>query len=51
MAHTIAVPFQETGLRLSATADQGCAAQWDPQALFEMGYSEYAGQTGTAYDL
>jgi len=33
------------------TADQGCAAQWNPQALFEFGYSEYAGQSGTAYDL
>jgi hypothetical protein len=48
---TIYPPFQGIGLRLSATADKGCDAQWSPQTLFEFGYSEYAGLTGTAYDL
>lgn len=51
MARAIDAPYSELGLRLSATADQGCDAQWDPQALFEFGYSDYNGQGGTAYDL
>ena len=51
MASAIDAPYTALGMRLSATADQGADAQWDPQALFEFGYSEYAGQPGTAYDL
>ncbi|KAF2717574.1 hypothetical protein K431DRAFT_209877, partial [Polychaeton citri CBS 116435] len=47
----ISAPFTELGMRLSATADQGTAAQWLSQPLFEFGYSEYNGLTGTAYDL
>lgn len=47
----IAAPFTGIGMRLSGTASQGAAAQWAAQPLFEFGYSEYSGQTGTAYDL
>jgi hypothetical protein len=49
--HTIHAPFKATGMRLSGHAEWGTAGQWSPQALFEFGYSEYAGQKGTAYDL
>ena len=38
-------------MRLSGHAEWGTGGQWSPQALFEFGYSEYAGQKGTAYDL
>lgn len=48
---SISAPFSLIGGRLSATADQGTAAQWDAQALFEFGYSSYGGMDGTAYDL
>ena len=48
---TIAAPYFDIGMRLSATADQGAAAQWKPQALFEFGYSSYGGNDGTAYNL
>ena len=48
---SIAAPYQGIGMRLSATADGGAAAQWNAQALFEFGYSSFNGQDGTAYDL
>lgn len=44
-------PFRETGMRLSGHAERGPDGQWEPQALFEFGYSTYAGREGTAYDL
>lgn len=49
----ITAPFHQTGMRLSATAGQGTAAQWNAQALFEFGYTApYSGSmSGTAYDL
>jgi len=48
---TISAPYNAIGMRLSGTADQGTAAQWNAQAFFEFGYSEYDGQSGVAYDL
>ncbi|KAK5111873.1 hypothetical protein LTR62_004605 [Meristemomyces frigidus] len=48
---TISAPFSALGMRLSATADKGIAAQWEAQTLFEFGYSAYNALTGTAYDL
>ncbi|KAF2478698.1 hypothetical protein BDY17DRAFT_57274 [Neohortaea acidophila] len=48
---TVAAPYQLAGMRLSGTADQGTAAQWLPQALFEFGYSAWGSVEGTAYDL
>lgn len=48
---SIAAPFTGVGMRLSASASAGADAQWAAQTLFEFGYSEYAGQTGTAYDV
>ena len=48
---TIAAPYSGIGMRLSATAGDGAAAQWSAQALFEFGYSEYNGIAGSAYDL
>ncbi|TKA67785.1 hypothetical protein B0A55_06868 [Friedmanniomyces simplex] len=48
---TIAAPFRDSGMRLSGHAEWGTDGQWRPQALFEFGYSTYAGQEGTAYDL
>ncbi|KAK0947328.1 hypothetical protein LTR48_003612 [Friedmanniomyces endolithicus] len=48
---TIAAPFYDSGMRLSGHAEWGTDGQWRPQALFEFGYSTYAGQEGTAYDL
>lgn len=48
---SIAAPYQGIGMRLSASAGEGTAAQWDAQALFEFGYSTYNGIAGTAYDL
>jgi len=51
MAHTIPAPYTATGMRLSGMAQWGTAGQWDPQPLFEFGYSNYEGQDGTAYDL
>lgn len=50
-SHTFHPKFHATGMRLSGHAEWGVAGQWNPQALFEFGYSEYAGTTGTAYDL
>ncbi|KAK0256784.1 hypothetical protein LTR91_000233 [Friedmanniomyces endolithicus] len=47
----IAAPFRDSGMRLSGHAEWGTDGQWRPQALFEFGYSTYAGQEGTAYDL
>ena len=38
-------------MRLSGHAERGVAGQWNPQALFEFGYSTYGGKKGTAYDL
>jgi hypothetical protein len=49
--HTIHAPFTALGLRLSGNADWPIANQWNAQGLAEFGYSEYNGQTGTAYDL
>jgi len=48
---TINAPFHGVGMRLSGHAEWGTDGQWRPQALFEFGYSTYAGQEGTAYDL
>jgi hypothetical protein len=48
---SISAPFKDTGMRLSAHAEWGVAKQWDHQALFEFGYSEYDGLVGTAYDV
>ena len=50
-SHTIRAPFKATGMRLSGHAEWGAEGQWQPQALFEFGYSTYGGQHGTAYDL
>ncbi|KAK4544765.1 hypothetical protein LTR36_004014 [Oleoguttula mirabilis] len=47
----IHAPFKATGMRLSGHAEWGTAGQWKAQALFEFGYSTYAGTEGTAYDL
>lgn len=49
--HIINAPFHGIGLRLSGHAEWGTDGQWANQALFEFGYSEYEGQTGTAYDV
>jgi hypothetical protein len=49
--HTLTVPFYGTGMRLSGHAEWDVVGQWRPQALFEFGYSTYAGSEGTAYDL
>ena len=49
--HTIHASFKATGMRLSGHAERGVGGQWGPQALFEFGYSEYAGKKGTAYNL
>jgi hypothetical protein len=48
---SISAPFKDTGMRLSAHAEWGVAKQWEHQALFEFGYSEYDGLVGTAYDV
>jgi hypothetical protein len=48
---TISAPFKDTGMRISAHAEKGVAAQWENQALFEFGYSQYNGLDGTAYDV
>lgn len=47
----INAPFKATGMRLSGHAERGASGQWGAQALFEFGYSTYAGTEGTAYDL
>jgi hypothetical protein len=47
----IQAPFYDSGMRLSGHAERGTAWQWNAQALFEFGYSTYAGNDGTAYDL
>lgn len=44
-------PFRDIGMRLSGHGEWGVDAQWQAQALFEFGYSAYAGMEGTAYDL
>ena len=49
--HTIVAPFHGTGLRLSGHAEWGLNGQWQNQLLFEFGYSEYAGNQGTSYDI
>lgn len=43
--------FHETSMRLSGHAEWGASGQYAAQALFEFGYSTYAGQEGTAYDV
>lgn len=48
---TINAPYKALGMRLSGHAEWGTAGQWQHQALFEFGYSEYAGTEGTAYNL
>jgi hypothetical protein len=48
---TITAPFKDLGMRLSGHAEWGTAGQWKTQALFEFGYSQYAGKDGTAYNL
>lgn len=48
---TILAPFKDAGMRLSGHAEWGTDKQWQTQALFEFGYSTYAGKEGTAYDL
>jgi len=48
---TIAAPYKDIGMRLSGHAEWGTAGQWKTQALFEFGYSEYAGMEGTAYNI
>ncbi|KAF7190499.1 hypothetical protein HII31_08213 [Pseudocercospora fuligena] len=48
---TIPAPYKALGMRLSGHAEWGTDAQWNVQALFEFGYSEYMGQDGTAYNL
>ncbi|KAI7362224.1 hypothetical protein D0869_14890 [Hortaea werneckii] len=47
----ISANYKDIGLRLSATADQGAAAQWAPQSLAEFGYSGWSGVEGIAYDV
>ncbi|KAI6890459.1 hypothetical protein KC348_g19290, partial [Hortaea werneckii] len=47
----IAANYKDIGLRLSATANQGPAAQWAPQSLAEFGYSGWSGVEGIAYDV
>lgn len=44
-------PYKALGMRLSGHAEWGTATQWNHQALFEFGYSNYMGQDGTAYNL
>jgi hypothetical protein len=48
---TIVAPYKDLGMRLSGHAEWGTAGQWAPQALFEFGYSEYNGVSGSAYDI
>ena len=48
---TFQAPYTAIGMRLSGLADQGTAAQFTPQALFEFGYSSYGSEQGTAYNL
>ncbi|KAK3626893.1 hypothetical protein LTR56_019519 [Elasticomyces elasticus] len=48
---TINAPFRESGMHLSGHAEWGTDGQWRNQALFEFGYSTYAGKEGTAYDI
>lgn len=47
----ISANYKDIGLRLSATANQGAAAQWAPQSLAEFGYSGWSGVEGIAYDV
>ena len=49
--HVFYPSFYDTGMRLTGHAEWGLAGQWNVQALFEFGYSEYDGVQGTAYDL
>ncbi|KAF2158426.1 hypothetical protein M409DRAFT_71660 [Zasmidium cellare ATCC 36951] len=39
----IQAPYSALGMRLSGHAEWGTAAQWNHQALFEFGYSNYMG--------
>jgi len=48
---TVSADFKAIGMRISGHAEWGTAGQWKNQALFEFGYSQYAGQDGTAYNL
>lgn len=43
--------YRDTGMRISGHAEWGIARQWEVQALFEFGFSAFAGREGTAYDL
>lgn len=48
---TMQAPFRDVGMRLVGHAEWGLDGQFKVQALFEFGYSTYAGKEGTAYDL
>uniref|UniRef100_A0A2D3UY59 Uncharacterized protein n=1 Tax=Ramularia collo-cygni TaxID=112498 RepID=A0A2D3UY59_9PEZI len=48
---TIMADFHAIGMRLSGHAEWGTARQWEHNALFEFGHSEYMGVQGTAYNL
>lgn len=55
-SQTFLVPYALTGMRLSGHAEWPVAAQWNPQALFEFGFSTFQVNggpwvEGTAYDL
>lgn len=49
--HTLHAPYHGTGMRLSGHAEWGLNGQWQPQLLFEFGYSAYDTVQGTAYDI
>ena len=50
-SHILRPHFHAIGMRLAGHAELGVNGQWIPQALFEFGYSSYAGRQGTAYDV
>lgn len=50
-SHTFHPRFHAIGMRLAGHAERGVDGQWMNQALFEFGYSKYAGKEGTAYDV
>lgn len=49
--HVLQAPFHGIGLRLTANAQEGKSNVFQAQSLFEFGYSSYAGQEGTSYDI
>lgn len=49
-SHNFHPHFHAKSMRLSGHAEWVTAGQWQAQALFEFGYSSYAGKKGTAYD-